>query len=965
MRHARRLFLSLVLILVPTGAAAVMQPNGSNQESGARPPGPNAPRRVEPANPEAWRGFRDRHGDWRATWGESGQSPRMAMGPPIALLDDPADAPAVDRAVRRFVASNHDLFGGPALDLVRCQHVGQVWYVSYRQNLRGVPVLFEDWEFRVNEQGGLMAFRAGERAVDPALETRPRIGAGEARDRARVALALAPGARIEGGENLYLAAPEGGPPRLVREVRALGTAPPAHWVVLVDAEDGRLLWRHDRVRYAISGVVSGEVHTDLPSEVPVARPFRNQTVTVGATSVVTNAAGAYSAPATGTVTVDMLLQGPFCDVNRAEALDASFSTSVTNPAVVDHLWSAANADIAERDAFYHVTRVHAELKAIDPAFVGNDYAMPVAVNIGNTCNAFWDGFGINFFMEGNGCTNTGTMPDVIYHEYGHGVNDNLYIQAGSGIGMWNGALHEGLADVLSAMVQDNPVMGKGFFGPGTSLRTLDNTLRWPEDGSPDGHISGLILGGAVWDLRQSTGLATAARLSHLAKYGIPDDANDGVAMGEFFVETLIADDDDGNLSNGSPHSTAIAEAFNAHGIGTGSLLSIGHAPPGDQGGPGPYPLYANFQSGSPLGTIEPGSQEIWYSINGSPYSPITMTPTGSGSEYQVMLPVPEGSIVRYYFRVADTFGAVRYEPYLGEENPYLFLAGSYIALVIHDHESNAGWSVGFPGDGAATGIWEWTEPTGVDVGGGQYSQPETDHTPSGIFCYVTGNALVGYPPGTNDVDEGATTVATGVLDLSFIPNPVIEYYRWYSNQLGGAPLEDTWRTYITGTGGAQWSQVESTSNGASEWGRVAFFVRDYVTPSSLVRMRFTAEDAGDPSLVEAAVDDFRVLYFTNPALDAAPIAFARPAGISAWPNPSAAETRIEFRAPSAGPATVALYDVSGRLVRRLFAGSASGGSQMVRWDGRDSHGTAVATGLYLARLTSEGRDYVCRVARTR
>jgi len=967
MRHARRVFLLLVLTLAPAVAAAVMQPSGRGLESAPRPTRQNG-RRAEPAtpaDPEAWLAFRGRHGDWRATWGGSGYSPRMAVGPPIALLDDPADAPAVDRAVRRFVASNHDLFGAPTLELVRCQRVGRVWYVSYRQNLRGVPVLFEDWEFRVNERGGLMAFRAGERAVDPALETRPRIGAGEARDRARVALALDPStARIEGGENLYLAAPEGGTPRLAREVRGLSTSPPAHWVVLVDAEDGRVLWRHDRVRYAVTGTVSGEVHTDLPSDTPVARPFRNQSVTVGAASAVTNAAGAYSAAASGSVTVGMQLQGPYSDVNRAEALDASFSTTVTNPAVVDQQWNAANSDIAERDAFYHVNRVHAELKGIDPGFVGNDYPMPVAVNIGNTCNAFWDGYGVNFFMEGGGCTNTGTMPDVIYHEYGHGVNDNLYVQAGSGIGMSNGALHEGLADVLAAMIQDNPIMGKGFYGPGTWLRTLDNTLRWPEDGTPDGHITGLILGGGGSVMNQSAGLATAAQLSHLAKYGIPDDFDDGVAMGEFFIETLVADDDDGNLSNGSPHSTAIAEAFNAHGIGTGALLSIGHAPPGDQAGPSPYPLYAYFSNGSPLGTIVPGSQEILYSINGSPYAAITMTPTGSGNEFLVNLPVPEGSIVRYYFRVADTYGGVRVEPYLGAENPYVFLAGSYIALLTHDHETNAGWSVGYPGDGASTGIWEWTEPTGVDLGG-VYSQPETDHTPSGIFCFVTGNALVGYPPGTNDVDDGATTVATGVLDLSSTPNPVIEYYRWYTNYLGGAPYEDTWRTYITSTGGAIWEPVESTNKGASEWQRVVFFVRDHVTPSSLVRMRFTAEDAGEPSLIEAAVDDFRVLYFTNPALDVAPVALARPAGITASPNPSAAETRIEFRVPSEGPATVALYDVGGRLVRRLFAGSASGGSQVVRWDGRDRHGAAVATGLYLARLTSQGRDYVCRIARTR
>src|SRR5206468_11944837 len=124
-------------------------------------------------------------------------------------------------------------------------------------------------------------------------------------------------------------------------------------------------------------------------------------------------------------------------------------------------------------------------------------------------------------------------------------------------------------------------MGKGFFGPGTSLRTLANTLRWPADASPDPHQTGLIIAGAFWDLRQAIGLPTAAHLVHFAKYGVPVDFDDGVAMGLYFIESLVADDNDGNLVNGTPHDAAIVAAFNAHGIGTGFLLEITHTPPGD------------------------------------------------------------------------------------------------------------------------------------------------------------------------------------------------------------------------------------------------------------------------------------------------------------------------------------------------------------------------------------------------
>src|SRR5262245_64027036 len=101
------------------------------------------------------------------------------------------------------------------------------------------------------------------------------------------------------------------------------------------------------------------------------------------------------------------------------------------------------------------------------------------------------------------------MPDVVYHEYGHGVNDNVYVAAGSPFGMFNGALHEGLADVVAAFIQDDPVIGNGFFGPGTALRSIQNTNRWPDDASSDPHETGVIVAGAMWDLRQSLGLSLA------------------------------------------------------------------------------------------------------------------------------------------------------------------------------------------------------------------------------------------------------------------------------------------------------------------------------------------------------------------------------------------------------------------------------------------------------------------------
>ena len=48
-----------------------------------------------------------------------------------------------------------------------------------------------------------------------------------------------------------------------------------------------------------------------------------------------------------------------------------------------------------------------------------------------------------------------------------------------------------------------------------------------------------------------------------------------------------------------------------------------------------------------------------------------------------------------------------------------------------------------------------------------------------------------------------------------------------------------------------------------------------------------------------------------------------------------------------------MYDVNGRQVRNLLVGQAFlPGQHSVAWDGCDNHGRAVASGVYLVRLTA-------------
>ena len=94
------------------------------------------------------------------------------------------------------------------------------------------------------------------------------------------------------------------------------------------------------------------------------------------------------------------LRGPFLEVVHFALPEAAQSAVAPAGGVLDFTWTPANSDTAERDAFYHALIAHDRVKAIDPGFTGLDYRMPCLVNIGNQCNAFWDGVGINFYRWG-------------------------------------------------------------------------------------------------------------------------------------------------------------------------------------------------------------------------------------------------------------------------------------------------------------------------------------------------------------------------------------------------------------------------------------------------------------------------------------------------------------------------------------------------------------------------------------
>ncbi len=89
---------------------------------------------------------------------------------------------------------------------------------------------------------------------------------------------------------------------------------------------------------------------------------------------------------------------------------------------------------------------------------------------------------------------------------------------------------------------------------------------------------------------------------------------------------------------------------------------------------------------------------------------------------------------------------------------------------------------------------------------------------------------------------------------------------------------------------------------------------------------------------------------------------AMPAMLQAAPNPFSASTQVSYSVQDAVERVdIAVYDVSGRVVRRLASGTMPAGQYQVRWDGRNEAGLQERSGVFFVRGTIGDRPIAARL----
>jgi hypothetical protein len=334
-------------------------------------------------------------------------------------------------------------------------------------------------------------------------------------------------------------------------------------------------------------------------------------------------------------------------------------------------FSAGNT-ASSRSAFYEVNRIAEQARGWLPNNGWLQSRLTTNVNIIDTCNAFWNGSSINFFRSGGGCRNTGEIAGVFDHEWGHGLDDNDaagslsnssegYADIAAIYRLQTSCVGHGFFDASSSgscgltadgtgrNANENQVGGTHCDLDCSGVRdadwnkhqgqTPDTALGFvcsqcttgPGPCGRQVHCAAAPSRQAAWDfaardlqaspfnLDTQTAFIVANRIFYQGSGNIGSwhactcgASSNGCGAANGYMQWLAADDDNGNLGDGTPHMTAIFNAFNRHGIACTTPTPVNS---GCAGGPtaAPSTLTAtpgNFQVGLSWSAVS-GASRYW------------------------------------------------------------------------------------------------------------------------------------------------------------------------------------------------------------------------------------------------------------------------------------------------------------------------------------------------------------------
>jgi hypothetical protein len=415
--------------------------------------------------------------------------------------------------------------------------------------------------------------------------------------------------------------------RLVWLLRPAFSEDMGMWEGMVDAHSGELLAFQDQAHYLSDEAKRGAQATRTieggvlpvsndgvaPDGIENTYPIPFADLTVNGTTYYSDTGGNLPLCVDGDVTTTLTglyvaltdTCGAINETTSGGLLDLGEAPSVNSSDCDVQPASSPGNTRSARSGFYEVNRNMEIGRSHLPNNTWLTQPLPVLMNIALNCNATGGPGGLRFYQSGGGCANTGEIAGVFVHEWGHGMDG-----ADATGGISNPG--EGIADIYASLRLNVSCIGRnfrlgsncgGYGDPCTAcdgVRDIDwakksggqpHDVTWIDNACGSGgstpcggstHCEGHAYSESVYDLYNrdlqseygmslDTARELTMRLNFIGAGGVSNwfqcsQGSGGCNSDSGYLNYLAADDDDGDLNNGTPHMEAIFAAFDRHGI---------------------------------------------------------------------------------------------------------------------------------------------------------------------------------------------------------------------------------------------------------------------------------------------------------------------------------------------------------------------------------------------------------------
>lgn len=538
-------------------------------------------------------------------------------------------------------------------------------HLRWNQVVNGVPVFRSEIVIKVNKRGQVSSVM-NNLQPELTLATTPALSADDALERA-VAWVAPTGPKLGDFKAELSVVMQDRTPRLAWIASVPVQKPMGDWRVFVDAKTGDVIGVSDEIRHANG---TGYVFDPDPRSKMGDSTYLDQNDADAAVPF----PGAYDLVTLQGITFNgsvYSLDGPYARLIDNEAP----TVAPVTPAHPDSFRFQRNAQgFEDVMVYFHLDASQRYIQSLGFTNVNNRVQQVDSHGLNGDDNSHYVPSTGNLAF-GEGGVDDDEDVDVIWHEYGHSIQDNIVpgwgggqeSQMGEGFGdYWGGSYS------LSKFPGFQPLHFFTWDGNGESWagrRLIDTAKHYPEDCCGQVHASGTLWCSGLTDCWFSLGRTVMDRLVLDHHFALGTSATMADAANQ-----IIQSDID---LYGGAHIGTLVTKFGFWGFVNPNdfIPSITHTPLTDaENTSGPYTVSAVVTSTQPLTANSP---MLFWGYGASITDSVQMTPAGPVNTFQANIPGPGfATDIRYYIRAADTNGGVAFHPTTAPATPHVFHVGA-------------------------------------------------------------------------------------------------------------------------------------------------------------------------------------------------------------------------------------------------------------------------------------------------